>query len=89
MPIERGSRLARVAVPTTLAIALAAPHVAGVVALLLQANPGLTPARVEGLIESAAYQFAFGAPYDPTTTSSFDKGHGLVDAQAAVLAALN
>ncbi|HVL86978.1 MAG TPA: S8 family serine peptidase, partial [Candidatus Thermoplasmatota archaeon] len=72
---------------------MAAPHVAGVVALVRQANPDLTPAQIEHLLETTAFKFASGAPYaaDPTnpdSLSSFDKGHGLVDAKAAVLAAL-
>lgn len=72
---------------------MAAPHVAGVIALMLQANPALTAAQVESILESTAYKFADGAAYEPDplhpgTTSSFDKGHGLVDAKAAVEAAL-
>ncbi|HEX2195774.1 MAG TPA: S8 family serine peptidase, partial [Actinomycetota bacterium] len=70
---------------------MAAPHVAGIVAQLYQVDPSLTPARVEDLLEDTAHKFAFGSEYgllaDPTNpddTSSFEKGHGLVDAVAAV-----
>lgn len=68
---------------------MAAPHVAGVVAQLLQAAPSLTPGDVERALEATALHFTFGAnytldPYHPGRYSSFDKGHGLVDAIAAV-----
>lgn len=73
---------------------MAAPHVAGVIALMIQANPSLTPAAVENLLEDTAFKFTAGAAYassDTTNlddTSSCDKGHGLVDAKGAVEAAL-
>jgi serine protease AprX len=74
---------------------MAAPHVAGIVAQLYQADPSLTPARVEDVLEDTAYKFMWGAryaPVDPTNpddASSFEKGHGLVDARAAVSYLLN
>ncbi|HYO61398.1 MAG TPA: S8 family serine peptidase [Actinomycetota bacterium] len=74
---------------------MAAPHVAGIAAQLLQADPTLTPAEIEGVLEDTAHKFAFGTAYglltDPTNpdnTTSFEKGHGLVDALAAVQAVL-
>ena len=73
---------------------MAAPHIAGIVAQLLQANPGLTPAEVEDILEDTARPITFGAAYEadpsnPTTGTSFDKGHGLVDVVAAVTEALS
>lgn len=70
---------------------MAAPHIAGIVALLKDAKPDLTPAQVELLLVNTAKQFTSGAPYQAdarnpgsTTGTSYDKGHGLVDVAAAV-----
>lgn len=68
---------------------MAAPSVAGIVALLKQAAPGLTPAEVEDVLEDTAHKFTAGAAYaedprNPDDTSSIDKGHGLVDVVAAM-----
>jgi serine protease AprX len=72
---------------------MAAPYIAGVVAQLFEADPTLTPAEAEDLLEDTAYKYTAGAAYEddpsnPDNTSSFDKGHGLVDVHAA-LALLN
>ncbi|MDQ3941353.1 MAG: S8 family serine peptidase, partial [Actinomycetota bacterium] len=70
---------------------MAAPSVAGIVAQVLQADPSLTPPEVENLLEDTAHKFSFGSEYglfvdetNPDNSSSFEKGHGLVDALAAV-----
>lgn len=70
---------------------MAAPHVTGIVAQLVQVNPKLTPAEIENLLEDTAYKFVFGEryglhrdPFNRDDSSSFDKGHGLVDALTAV-----
>ncbi|HJR45050.1 MAG TPA: S8 family serine peptidase [Actinomycetota bacterium] len=74
---------------------MAAPNVAGIVAQVLQANPQLTPAQIENLLEDTAHKFAWGSGYgafedatNPDNSSSFEKGHGLVDALAAARVAL-
>ncbi len=58
---------------------MATPHVAGIAALMLSANPGLSPDQVETILKTTAR--AFPAP----CTSC---GAGLVDATAAVQKAL-
>ena len=68
---------------------MAAPHVSGIVAQLLQADPSLTPAEIEDVLEDTALKFDWGARYgrDPRNrddSSSFEKGHGLVDVLAAI-----
>jgi subtilisin family serine protease len=68
---------------------MAAPHVAGAVAQLLQADPSLTPAQIEDLLEDSAHKFGGGFEPDLPSrndddTTSPDKGHGLLDVAAAV-----
>jgi len=67
---------------------MAAPHIAGIVAQLFQANPSATAAQVENALKSTAYKYAAGAAYENGAlgTTSFDKGHGLVDVMAAAAA---
>jgi serine protease AprX len=64
-----------------------APEVAGVIALLFQADPDATAARVENVLMATAYRFRSGGPYRAAGRyqSSYDKGAGLVDAYAAAL----
>jgi subtilisin family serine protease len=63
---------------------MAAPHVAGLAALILQAKPGMTPGQVKDLIICTA------EPIDPPSATSVDpvwnnrSGWGLVDAYAAL-----
>lgn len=58
---------------------MAAPHVAGVAALMIAANPALTPDQVESLLKSTARPFV-------ATCSGC--GAGMLDADAAVRAAI-
>ncbi len=77
---------------------MACPHVAGCVALLLQANPSLTPLQVRTILQNTAEHnvptekasgdrgqdpYGIDANYDPGC------GWGLVDVYAATLEALN
>jgi serine protease len=61
---------------------MAAPHVSGVVSLMLSRNPSLTPARVLAILQQTARRFPGGS----TCTTSLC-GSGIVDAAAAVSAA--
>lgn len=69
---------------------MAAPHIAGIVAQLFQADPTATPAELEHALKSTAYRYTDGAAYQTvgddsgSFPSSFDKGAGLVDVAAAV-----
>ncbi len=67
---------------------MAAPHIAGIVAQLFQANPAASPAQVEDALKRTAHKFTDGAAYEsgPLGTTSYDKGHGLVDVMAAAAA---
>lgn len=74
---------------------MAAPHIAGYVAVLQQAalvqsGQLLSPGAIEDLLVDTAYQFG-SRSYEPdsrnpnsTSGTSFDAGHGLVDVLAAV-----
>lgn len=67
---------------------MAAPHVAGVIGLMLAVNPSLTPVDVRSILQRTAQPIAgadamsSGAP-----TARGGMGYGLVDADAAVAAA--
>src|SRR3954464_6371477 len=65
---------------------MAAPHIAGIVAQLFQADPTATPAEIEQALKSTTYRYPDGAAYTSVGgyTTSFDKGTGLVDVVAAV-----
>ena len=74
---------------------MAAPNISGIIAQLYQADPALSPAQVEDLLEDTAHKFAWGSeyglfvdPFNPENSSSYEKGHGLVDALAGVRVAL-
>lgn len=64
-----------------------APAVAGIVAMLCQADPTATPAQIDDTLKTTAYKYQNGAAYvtEGAYTSSYDKGTGLVDAYAAAL----
>jgi subtilisin family serine protease len=65
---------------------MAAPHIAGIVAQLFQADPGATPAEIEAALKGSAHAYTDGAPYETVGgySTSYDKGTGLVDVVAAV-----
>lgn len=55
----------------------AAPHAAGVAALLLEASPGATPAQVNTALENTAIDMGVAGV-------DYDSGHGLIQADAAI-----
>jgi hypothetical protein len=72
---------------------MSAPHVAGLAAILMEANPTLGAAEVEDILEDSAYKFGdpdeyVADPYNPDDGASYRAGHGLVDAVGAVSLAL-
>lgn len=74
---------------------MSTPFVAGVAALVLQARPDLKPADVQYILQQTAYKFGDNVTYhdDPDGDYRYDgghyyRGHGLVDAEAAVAFAL-
>jgi serine protease AprX len=67
---------------------MAAPHIAGIVAQLFQADPSATPAEIEQALKSTTHRYTDGAAYASVGgfLTSFDKGTGLVDVVAAAQA---
>ncbi len=63
---------------------MATPHVAGVASLLFSVNPNLTPAQVTSLLQSNVTLFPTGS-----TCTTANCGTGILNAQAAVVAAQN
>lgn len=68
---------------------MAAPHVTGVVALMLEANPGLSPAQVNTAIRKSVSLIG-EAPLPHPYFATYDDGiyEGVVDARGAVARAL-
>lgn len=62
---------------------MAAPHVAGILALMKSVNPNLTPADIDALLTAGTLSDDLGAPGRDN-----QYGHGIINAQRAVQAAL-
>jgi subtilisin family serine protease len=73
--------------PNILGSSAAAPHIAGVVALLLEANNKLQPADVKAILQKTAIDITKRNDGEATLINNgfdFDSGFGLVNAEAAV-----
>lgn len=62
---------------------MAAPHVAGLAALMYAVKPSTTPAEVESVLKSSSRSFPSVSSHQCTTSNC---GAGIVDADAAVIA---
>jgi subtilisin family serine protease len=96
-----GSNNGQISYRATAGTSEASPHVSGIVALMLQKNPGITPAQVESCLESAAQPLIYSGqqarPYSPNLTpeppvtipswGSDRSGHGFITADAALACA--
>ncbi|MCW2570922.1 MAG: exported protein of unknown function, putative Peptidase domain, partial [Frankiales bacterium] len=64
----------------------AAPHVAGIIAQLFQADPAATPAVIDDAIKTTAHRYGGGGYVTVGGyLTSYDRGAGLIDAYAAAL----
>ncbi|MBW5250234.1 S8 family serine peptidase [Streptomyces sp. P01-B04] len=66
---------------------MAAPHTAGVLALMLQADPDLTPAQARAVLQNTATPLAMTGDRTRGLQPVAQQGAGLVDALAAVTSA--
>jgi hypothetical protein len=68
--------------PNFFGTSAAAPHVASIAALMLQADPALTPAEIYSIMQQSGAPM--GTTPDPTNgTFNFDSGYGFVQADKA------
>lgn len=74
--------------PNFFGTSAAAPHAAAVAALMLEANPDLTPEQIRQILEDTALDM--DDPNTPGFDTGYDlaTGYGFIDAQAAVAAAV-
>jgi subtilisin family serine protease len=64
---------------------MASPATSGIVALMLQANPNLTPTEIKNILAQTAILDTFTGPLTPSGDNNW--GHGKINAYQAVIAA--
>lgn len=66
---------------------MASPMVAGVAAMILAVDPNLLPSEIREILEETAEQVG-GYYYDPVTGKNTELGHGRINADEAILLAM-
>jgi len=68
---------------------MATPHISGIVALILEANPDLTPTQVKSILRDTAQQQAGASVPQTDPKYNYRWGWGMVDAYGAVKRAMD
>ncbi len=82
-PLENGDQSGYAIISGT---SMASPHVAGAVALLLQAKPGTTAARAKQLFQNSADPVTLAAPNTAFLAQVHRQGAGMIDIDDAIKA---
>ncbi len=72
------------AYPNFFGTSAATPHVAGIAALMLQANPAVTPAQIVSALQGGALSMGGSKPNPSAGVYNFNTGYGFIQADAAL-----